>query len=512
MEEEISNKRIAKNTIFLYIRMILVLAVSLYTSREILSILGVVDFGIYNVVAGSITLLGFFNGAMASATQRFLSFEIGQKNIARLFQVFNATVVIHIAISIGVFVIAETVGLFLLKKYMVIPQERYDASIWVYHMSILAFMSSVILVPFNALIISFERMQTFAYISIVDVCLKLLIVYLVSHFGEDKLITYSVLYLIAGLLILVFTIIYVVKVLNVPRFRFVKDIRLYKSLVTYSGWSLFGGIAAVLQNQGINVLLNIFHGPVVNASRAIVVQVQGAVRNLVTNLHLAANPQIVKSYSANDLNNYFSIIFTISKFSFFLLLLISLPIILEPEVVLTIWLGIVPDYAGFFLTLILIDSLVTCVSGPLLVAVQAIGKIKLYQIVVGSLLIFSFPISYLFLSLGYEPYIVFYVNIFIECIALIFRIFFLKKLINFSIVRFLNEVIGRIFLVTIIALPVPIFLSSLHMTDYFRLGLVSLATLIIVPCVIYIFGLRKRERLKIRLYIQRKFLNDRNNL
>lgn len=468
--------------------------VSLYTSRVILNTLGVEDFGIYNVVGGVVSMFAFFNSAMSSATQRFLSYEIGKGDFVQLRKTFNATQVIHIGIAFFIFILAETIGLWFVKNYLVIPAERMDAAIWVYHFSVLSFMVSVIQVPYNATIIAHERMNVYAYVSILEVSLKLLIVFLLVGISFDKLKLYGLLYFVVVLIIATIYRIYTRRNFEESKFEVVKDRQLYKTLISYSGWNLFGNIAAVAKGQGVNILLNLFYGPVVNAARGIATQVQSAVQGFVTNFQMAVNPQIIKSYAADEKEYMTSLIIRSSKFSFYLLFLLSLPIILEIDQILKMWLKIVPDYAPIFTVLILVVILIDSVSGPLMTAIQATGKIKVYQVVVGSLLILILPLSYLFLKLGYSPEITLYINIVISIIALSFRLSLVRKLLNFPVKVFVKEIILKNILIVLLSLPLPFFVRSFMDANILRLIVVVFVSLIWNATIIYAIGLLKSEK------------------
>lgn len=489
-----NNRRIAKNTLMLYFRMILTMLVSLYTSRVILNTLGVDDFGIYNVVGGVVSMFAFLNSAMSSATQRFLSYEIGKGDLIQLRKTFNATKVIHFGIAFFIFILAETIGLWFVKTYLVIPVERMDAAIWVYHFSVLSFMVSIIQVPYNATIIAHERMNVYAYMSILEVSLKLLIVFLLVGISFDKLKLYGMLYFGVVFIIAAIYRIYTRRNFEESKFEAVKDKKLYKTLISYSGWNLFGNIAAVAKGQGVNILLNLFYGPVVNAARGISTQVQSAVQGFVTNFQMAVNPQIIKSYAADEKRYMTSLIIRSSKFSFYLLFLLSLPIILEIDQILKLWLKIVPDYAPIFTVLFMVVILIDSVSGPLMTAIQATGKIKVYQVVVGSLFISILPLSYLFLKLGYSPEITLYINIVISIIALSFRLFLVWKLLNFPIKVFIKEIILKNILIVLLSLSLPFFVKSLMDSNILRLIVVVFISLIWNATIIYVIGLLKSEK------------------
>jgi O-antigen/teichoic acid export membrane protein len=475
--------------------MILTMLVSLYTSRVILNTLGVEDYGIYNVVGGVVSMFAFFNSAMSSATQRFLSYEIGRGDFVQLRKTFNATQVIHIGIAVLIFILAETVGLWFVKTYLVIPAERLEAAIWVYHFSVLSFMVSIIQVPYNATIIAHERMNVYAYVSIMEVTFKLLIVFMLTWITYDKLKLYGILYFAVVFVIAAIYRVYTRRNFEESKFEVVKDKRLYKTLISYSGWSLFGNIAGVAQGQGVNIILNIFFGPVVNAARGVAMQVQSAVNSFVTNFQMAVNPQIIKSYAANENEYMISLIIRSSKFSFYLLFLLSLPIILEIDQILKMWLINVPSYAPIFTVLILVVILITSISGPLKIAVQATGKIAVYQAVIGTLLFMTLPISYYFLKLGYPPEVTLYITIVIEILALIFRFFFLKKIINFPVARFIKDVVIRNIIIVLLSVSLPLFLRKVLDESFWRLFFVTCVALIWNATVIYFVGLNKSEQM-----------------
>ncbi len=501
-----NNKRIAKNTLMLYFRMMLTMLVSLYTSRVILNTLGVEDYGIYNVVGGVVTMFAFLNSAMSSATQRFLSFEIGKGDFVQLRKTFNATQIIHIGIAVIIFILAETAGLWFLKNYLVIPSERLEAAIWVYHFSVFSFMVSIIQVPYNATIIAHERMNVYAYVSIIEVLLKLLIVFMLTWITYDKLKLYGILHFSVVIVIAVIYRIYTRKNFEESKFEVVRDKGLYKTLVCYSGWNLFGNIASVAKGQGVNIILNIFYGPVVNAAMGVAMQIQGAVNSFVSNFQMAVNPQIIKSYAAKERDYMTSLIIRSSKFSFYLLFMITLPVILEINQVLKIWLKVVPEYTPSFTVLVLIIILITCVSGSLKTAVQATGKIKIYQAVVGTLLIMILPISYLFLKNGYQPEVTLYITIVIEILALLFRFFILKKLFNFPIFPFIKEVIFRNLIIVVLSISLPLFIRDLMVENIFRLFVTVFISLVWNAIIILILGLNKSEKKFVTTSI-RKILN-----
>ncbi len=470
------------------------MVVSLYTSRIVLNTLGVEDFGIYNVVGGFVTMFGFLNSSMASATQRFLSFEIGRKDLVQLRNVFSMSVNIHIIIAVVILLLAETIGLWFVNTQLTIPAHRMLAAQWVYQFSILALVVTIVSVPYNAIIIAHERMNVFAWISIVEVSLKLLIVFMLQWFGFDKLKLYAVLMFSVALLIRVIYGTYCRYKFKESKFRLFWDKPLFNTLLSYAGWNLWGNAASVIMGQGINILLNIFFGPIVNAARAIAYQVRGAVNQLVSNFQMAVNPQIIKSYAAGDLNHMHQLIFRGAKFSFYLLFMMSLPILFETEIILRLWLKNVPEYTVIFTRLVIINILIDSISGPLMTAAQASGKIKLYQSLIGGLLILNLPISYLFLKNGFAPQITIYVGIGISIIALFARLKIIAPLVSLSISEYLKAVILRIIPVVLVAFVVPVLVYLSIEEAVIRFIFTGLSSIASVVIVIYLIGLDKEEQ------------------
>lgn len=436
-----ANKRIAKNTIVLYLRMIFILCVGLYTSRIVLNTLGVEDYGIYNVVGGFVAFFSFLNGAMATATQRFITFELAQGDVERQTVTFSTAAIIHVAIAFLIVIIAETVGLWFVCNKLVIPEERFVAAMWVYQFSILSMFVSIVSIPYNAAIIAHEKMSAFAYISILDTVLKLAIVYLLTIATFDRLIFYAALLFGISLLDRLIYGIYCKRHFIETRVRLIFDKRIFNAMTNIAGWSLFGNIAGVFYTQGLNVLLNIYFGPAVNAARAIAVTIQGVVTGFVGNFQMALNPQITKSYAIDDMKRMHSLIFASSKYSFFLLLFIALPIMIETQTILTLWLKIVPEHTVWFVRLILCILLIDTLSNPLMISAQAVGRVKVYQSVVGGLLLLILPIAYVALRLGGNPETVFIVHMVVAVSALICRVIIVGRMVSFTFALYARKVL-----------------------------------------------------------------------
>lgn len=500
-----NNRRIAKNTLMLYLRMLLIMAVSFYTSRVVLQTLGVVDYGIYNVVGGIVAMFGFLNSAMSSSTQRYLTFEFGRGDTERLKKVFVTSMNIHIMISVIVFVLAETIGLWLLYNKMTIPDERFNAAFWVYQCSILSTMVMFISVPYNATIIAHEKMSAFAYISILEVVLKLLIVYLLLIRDIDKLILYAVLMLTVQVIIRFIYNIYCTRHFEETKYSFLFDKPLFKEMLSFSGWNLWGNMAAVAYTQGLNILLNMFFGPVVNTARGVAVQVQQAVTQFSMNFQTAINPQITKSYAVEDYEYMHSLIFRSSRFTFFLLLCICLPVFMEAEALLGIWLKEVPEYSAVFLRIILFVTIVDAVANPLMISAQATGHIKIYQSVVGGILLTILPIAYVVLKLGGNPQSVFIVHLLICTIAFIVRLFIIRPMIRLSLTKYIKEVIVRCGVVGICAGAVSFAVNLLLDSSLFSSIMECCISVLSVAVFSFMIGMTKNERDFIINKIKSKF-------
>ena len=485
----------AKNAGMLYFRMLLTMAVALYTSRVILQTLGVEDYGIYNVVAGFVTMLGFLNSAMSSATQRFLAFELGKPDIKDVRGIFSMSLNIHIIIALFVFVLGETIGLWFVRTQLTIPIDRMMAAEWVFHLALLSFMVTIISVPYNALIIAHERMKVFAWVSIVDVMLKLLIVFMLSWFGMDKLVLYGLLSLAVVFTIAMVYRVYCKNKFVESRFRLYWDKKLFHIMLSYTGWNLWGNIAAVMSGQGVNILLNIFFGPSVNAARAIAMQVSGALNSFVQNIQVAINPQIIKSYAAQDMAYMHQLVCYGAKYNFFVLLLLSLPVLNNLELILPVWLGTVPENTVIFAKIVILNILIDSLSPPLMTAAQATGRIKLYQFVVGSILLINVPASYLVLKNGGEPYTVFYVAIGLSLLALLFRIYLISNLIEMKKRRYLIDSIIPILSVAFLVFAINNFIDISFTSPLLNFLLSISVSGILVLITVLIVGLGKDERI-----------------
>ena len=492
---------------FLYIRMFFTMGVSLYTSRVVLNTLGIEDYGIYVIVGGVVTLFSFFNSAMSSATQRFLAFDIGKNDDEKLKQTFNATLNIHIGIALLILIFAETIGLWFVNYKLNVPIEKMSAINWVYQFSILTFLIGVVQVPYNALIIARERMNIYAIFSILEVFLKLLILYLLVISPFPKLNTYAVLIFLVSLLVTSFYKFYCKINFKESKYQYYYEKQLYNTLISYSGWNLFGNLAAVARGQGINILLNLFFGTVLNAAYGITMQVQGAVNVFVTNFQMAVNPQIIKNYANGNTKQSLNLIFQSAKFSYFLIFILVIPIIFNIDFILELWLVNIPDYTATFIILTLINLLINCISNPLMTGIQATGNIKWYQIIVGSLIFLNLPIAYVLIKIYNNPEVVFYSSILISVIAFLFRLYYIKKSLKFSVLEFFKQVMGKLFFVSFIVLVMILILDQLHINlSNFKIFLFKSFYITVISLIaIILFGMNKNERLFIKQMLFKKY-------
>lgn len=489
-----NNKRIAKNTLLLYIRMFFMMGISLYTSRVVLNTLGVEDYGIYNVVGGLVSMFGLLNGSMSSATQRYITFELGKGDGKSLNKIFSLSLQIHALIAIITVLLIESVGLWFLYYKMTIPPERMTAAFWVLQASALTFIFSIMSVPYNADIIAHERMSAFAYISIVEAVLKLVIVFMLLAVPFDKLIVYAMLLAVVQLSIQACYMIYCHRHFAESKYRHVKDWRLFKEMTSFAGWNLFGGLSSISFNQGLSMLLNVFFGPVVNAARAVASQVQGAIQMFITNFQMALNPQIVKTYAQGDFEAMHMLMFRSSRFSYFLMYLLSLPVLLEAPLILQIWLKTVPDNTIVFLRIIICITLIYTIINPILVANNATGKVRTYYIVCGCMMISILPISYVVLRLGCPAYSVFIVHFCVELLTQVARLIMVRDRLHLSIRMYLKYVYWPIMLVTILSAILPMITYNLMSDGYLRFFIVSIVSVISVALVSFAVGLTPSER------------------
>lgn len=489
-----SNKLIAKNTIYLYIRMIVILIVTLFTSRIILDALGTQDYGINNIVNGIVVLFSFLNTALLTGTQRFLNFYLGKNDLGKVNSVFCMSMNAYFILSVIIFIVGETVGLWFVNTKLNIPVERHGAAIWVYQFTLLQFVLSIIRIPYNATIIAYEKMNFYAYVSLVEVLAKLIVAYCIYVSVYDKLIVFSFLNTIIVFVILLAYKLYCNKKYSISKFKLFWDKTIFNDIFSFSGWSLFGSMANLAAQQGLNILLNIFYGVALNAAAGIANQVSSAVNGFVSNFQVAIQPQITKSYASNDMRRFTSLIFQTSRFSFYLMFILIVPLFVALDTILDLWLVEVPKYTSIFCRLILIFLCMDAFSMPIVFGVQATGRIRNYQILMTLLILLNFPIAWYVLKVGYPPYSIWLVRIGVNILVILSRCIYMWKNMELSICSFAKETLLPVGLVIIITLPLPILLKTIFEKTIVNDIGICVFSLAYAIFAIAIVGITKEER------------------
>lgn len=506
-----NNKRIAKNTLMLYIRMFLMMCVSLYTVRIVLDVLGASDYGIYNVVGGIIVMFSFLSRTLASASQRYFAFEIGRNNLEQLKNVFNIMQLLFVFLSIIIIILAETIGLWFLRNKLTIPLDRLAVSEWIFQFSVISFTITLLAIPYQAIIIAHEKMNIYALVGILESSLLLFFVMILKYVASsyDSLVTYGLFSLINIFIIQTFYVIYSIKKFQEIRYKFYWNKALAKEMLSYSGWNLFGSVAGVCKSQGINLLINIFFSPIINAATGVAYQVNNALNHFSSNFYTAVRPQIIKYYAQSDKEATFSLVFKSAKLTFFLLLFLAIPIMVFATQILEIWLIDIPENTVAFLRLVLVVALIDAISNPLITLAQATGRISLYQFLVGSLLILNLPVSWFFLRLGCSAEYTIYVAIGTAIVSLFARLFILKSLVSFPILDFCISIIGRIITTSIVALLLCFIIKSFIYDAYpkFIFCILCIAISILSTLVaISLVGLNREEKKYVIHIISNKIL------
>lgn len=504
-----SNKAIAKNTLFLYFRMLFNMGVALYTSRVVLKILGIADFGIYNLVGGVVVLFSFLNGSMGAATQRFINFEKATLLKESVKKIFNISITNHLLISATVLVLAETFGLWFLNQKLNIPEGRIIAANIVYQISLLTALIDIMRVPYNSMIIAYERMSYYAYLGIFETVAKLIVSVIISWIANiDHLVFYAVLIMLVNLGTIFFYYSYCRNNFKEETtIKYYKDKTKLKEMLSFSGWMLFGQLAVVGANQGIGMIFNIFYGVILNAAMGIAMQVNASIYGFVGNFQTAFNPQVIQSYASKEVERHKKLILTTSKFSFFLIAILSAPILLFPHFIMTLWLGhTLPKYVEAFVQLIILCSLIDALAGPFWMSAAAIGSIKEYNIVLTCINLCTLPLAYVALKMGFQPTSVFIIKFFIAIILQLFRFYFVNKYLHFAIKNFVNYIIPII--VLFLSLTAVIY-GSRFTTDIiwanFIIGNIGIE--VIILSLILMIGFSKEERTLGMTYIKKLKIN-----
>lgn len=475
--------------------MFVTILIGLYTSRVVLNALGVTDYGIYSLVGGIVSMLSFLNVGLAGASQRFISFEIGKGNDGNTNNVFCNAIITHYVLALLVFIIMESIGLWLVNYKLNISPERLVAANWVFQCSIITFAISVTNVPYTACIIAHEKMGQFAYLSIFEVGLKLLIAIIILHTKYDRLIIYSFLLLGIQIIVRVCYMVYCRRKFTEAHFSFKFDKSLFKEMISFAGWGCIGNMGFSLKDQLSNIILNLFFGTTVNAARGIATQVNGIINSFASNFTIAVNPQITQNYSSGNIPRCISLTSTGSKYAFFLMSLITIPFLINVEYVLRIWLGEVPEYTAVFVSIILISSCIYSLTHTISTAILATGNVKWFQSLLAIILLSEIPVAYLLLKLGCKPYVALIPSIFTSFISLVMRIILLHKYVpKFIVWDYLTNTFLRCILIFVVAYLLSNWIHSFFEVNFIGLVITSLISVIIYVTIVIIWGLNQEER------------------
>lgn len=494
MSNSVNNKRIAKNTLMLYIRTLFVMVISLYTSRVVLQVLGVEDYGVYQVVGGLVAMFSVISSSLSSAISRFITFEIGRGDMERLKRIFSTSIIIQLCLCVIVALAVEIGGLWFMHTEMQIPVGRLDAAEWVLHCSVLTFCINLLSIPYNACIIAHEHMKAFAYVSVVEAMLKLVILFLIIHSPIDRLVTYAILLTLVAVLIRLAYTVYCHKHFEETKTKLIFDKSIFKEMSGFSGWSFFNNTSFILNNQGVSMLMNVFFGVTVNAARGIAIQVESAVLQFVNNFTTALNPQITKSYANGDLDNMYKLVCRGAKFSFFSMLILSLPIILEANQILSIWLTKVPEHTVIFVQLSMIMGMCDCIGATGYTACMATGKLKRYSLTLTPLIVLEFPLSWLLFYYGASVESSYYLYILIKLLVLFVRMYLMQSMIGLNCLMYIKGVFLPIVLTTLFSIILPISIIIFMDENIFRFFiLLAVSTISVIVSVLFL-GMTRIER------------------
>lgn len=511
---ENKSKRLAKNTLLLTIRMIFLMLINLYTSRVLLNALGVEDYGIYNVVGGVVSMFSIISGSITAAITRFITFELGKGDKKRLGKVFSSAVIIQLFLALIVLLFIETIGLWFLNTKMLIPESRMVAANWVYQLSILTFVINLISVPYNAAIIAHEKMSAFAYIGLYEGIAKLVIASVIVFSPIDTLVFYALLLCLLSISVRVIYTLYCKKHFEECLLSWSLDYSLAREMFGFAGWNFIGASSGILRDQGGNIVINMFCGPIANAARGIAYQVNAAVQGFLNSFTTAMHPQITKSYASGEKQYFMSLLYRGSKVSYLILFVISLPIILSTDFIINLWLGQNPEYTSSFVALVLILTMSESISTPLITAMLATGDIKKYQIIVGGLNMLNLPISYVCLRIGMEPEVVFIIAIIISQLCLYARLVLLKSMINLDIIHFFKDVYFRLIMVSISSFIVSFAFTGYVENDFLGFLQTTIVSLLCSITSIWFLGLNKVEKNIVTGIIKKnilRFIYKKNN-
>ncbi|MBQ5740803.1 MAG: hypothetical protein IIV53_02995 [Bacteroidaceae bacterium] len=505
-ENPLNNKRIAKNTVFLYLRMFFVLLVTLYTTRVVINALGVIDYGIYNVVCGFVVMFTFLNTSLSQSLQRFYNYEFARGGKDALMRVFNTSYVIQVGLLLFLFLIVETIGFFWFNYELEIPFERRDVAWVIFQFSVASMLINVLCCPYTALVLSMERMDYYALVTVIDAAVKLFVALSLPFVPVDKLLYYGGLLLTVGFLNICLYFLYCKKEFPYVKHKICIDIPLLRSITSFSGWNLLGSMATLANSQGIHVLLNAFFGVIVNASSGIAAQVSSGLSQLAVNVVIAFRPQLVTAYSRNYKMEVQNMMFIMSKIGFALAFTIALPVLLEMDYLLSLWLGnAVPEQAAIFSSIAVITVILANFNTPVTQVMHATGKIKKYQIITSIITCMILPISWCFFKIGFDAKTIFWVSLFMTIVNQLCALFILHAEFKYDVKKYLTEVIGSCVFMALVASITPCLVSYMMNSTFLRLTLVCLCSVLNMVILGYYFLLNNREKNMVAGLIKRKF-------
>ena len=501
-----NNKRIARNTMILYVRMFVMMFISFFTTRIVLNALGVDDYGINNVVGGLVAMFSLLSGSLTSASSRFITFALGKGDLGEQKKVFATTINIHLILAVVVLLALELVGVWFLNHKMNIAPDRLYAANWVLQSSVVVFVLGILSVPYNSAIIAHERMSAFAWVTLIDAFFKLIVAYVIYSYAGDRLILYALLLIVPSIFNLVSYYWYCRRNFEECHYSFMWDKATFREMLGFSVWNFIGCSAAVLKDQGVNILINLFFSTVVNAARGVAMRINSIVNQFTSNFTMAINPQITKYYASGDLPRMHRLVFYGTRMSYYLFMFIAIPVFFEIDAVLLVWLGQVPEHTVLFARLILILTLTEILSRMLITAQNATGRIRNYQLVVGGLLLLNFPLSYVALKLGYSPESTVVVGIIVSLICLVARLWFLRTSVSLRVRDFVSQVLVNVVVVTLLSSVVPAVCYYFIEHHIIRFFAVCVSSVVMSAVVIYFVGCNSWERDMLRGYIV-KFMN-----
>lgn len=515
MADVSNNQRIAQNSILLSVRMVLVMAISLYISRITLQNLGIEDFGIYNVVCGFVAMFTFLSAAMTSGIQRFYNYEYAKSGIEGANKVFITSIYTQAILAFFIVLLLESIGLWYINSKMVIPLERMSAAKWIFQISVISLVITMIQATFDAAIMAHEKMGLYAFLSILNQVLKLLIVIVLPFLPGDKLITYGFLFFLVTVIDIFVSALYSRLKFEEIHFSRSFDKKLLKDMVVFSSWNILGKFSLTMREQGLNMILNLFFGPVVNAARGLAFQVTSALNGFVSNISVAVRPQLTQSYAQGDRGRSFFLMFTNTKIGYFVLFFLALPVCLEIDFILRIWLGAeVPEYTNTFIIIVFLITLLNGMQGNVSFVMHANGDLKLYSIVTSLVTLLVLPFGYAALWLGFSPNSVFFVSLIVTAVNYIISVLILHKIVAFSIREYFNSVIIPLLIMTIVSIPIPLLLRLFISDGSLRLIIVTVASCVVTLLSSYYIVLSKNERVFVRRFVKEKMpfaIRNQNN-